>query len=255
MLHTEPTQRFSSRVDNYARFRPGYPAEIIELLKQQCGLTGASVIADIASGTGIFTRLLLENGNHVLGVEPNEKMRVAGEEYLASYPNFTSITGTAETTTLPDHSVDLTTCAQAAHWFDREKALNEFRRILKPDGYLVLIWNDRRIGATAFAHDYEQLLLKYGTDYAEVKRRDNASAEFFGSIPCKKRVLRNFQDLDYAGLEGRLLSSSYTPQSGHASYAPMKAALKHIFDTHHIGGRVRMEYDTKLYFGQLPPAG
>jgi len=255
MLNTEPAQRFSSRVDNYSRFRPTYPKEILEILKQQCGLTPASIIADIASGTGIFTRLLLEHGNHVFGIEPNAEMRQAGEEYLTNYPNFTSIAVAAEGTSLPDHSVDLITCAQAAHWFDRDKALCEFQRILKPGGYLVLIWNDRRIDATAFARDYEQLLLNYGTDYAEVKRRDNAATKFFGSLPCEKRILCNFQDLDYAGLEGRLLSSSYTPQSGHASYTPMKAELRNIFDTHQIGGRVRMEYDTKLYFGQLPPAG
>jgi ubiquinone/menaquinone biosynthesis C-methylase UbiE len=255
MLNTEPTQRFSSRADNYSRFRPAYPKEILEILKQQCGLTPASIIADIASGTGIFTGLLLENGNQVFGVEPNAEMRRAGEEYLANFSNFTSIAGTAEDASLSDHSVDLITCAQAAHWFDRDKALCEFQRILKPGGYLVLIWNDRRIDATAFARDYEKLLLNYGTDYAEVKRRDNASTEFFGSINHVKRVLRNFQDLNYEGLEGRLLSSSYTPQLGHASYAPMKAELRHIFDTHQIGGRVRMEYDTKLYFGQLLPAG
>ena len=255
MLNTEPTQRFSSRVENYARFRPSYPQEIIDVLKQECGLTQASVVADIASGTGIFTRLLLESGNRVIGVEPNAEMRRAEEEYLANYPKFKSIAGTAEATALEDHCVDLITCAQAAHWFDREKALREFQRILRPGGYLVLIWNDRRIDATVFARDYEQLLLKYGTDYAEVKRRDNASAEFFGPIHCEKRVLRNFQELEYAGLEGRLLSSSYTPQAGHQSHSAMLRKLRDLFEAHETGGRVRMEYDTKIYFGQLSPAG
>src|SRR5579864_3729802 len=141
MLKAEPTQRFSSRVENYVRFRPSYPPETIAVLRDECGLTADSTVADIASGTGIFTRLLLQNGNRVFGVEPNEKMRRAGEEYLAAYSNFTSIAGTAEATTLPRHSVDLITCAQAAHWFNREKALREFQRILKPAGYLVLIWN------------------------------------------------------------------------------------------------------------------
>src|SRR6184192_3848291 len=135
----DPTQRFSSRVENYVRYRPGYPPAVIDLLKNECALTPSAVIADVASGTGIFTRLLLENGNRVYGVEPNQAMRESGEASLASYRNFTSVHGTAEDTTLSDTSVDLVTAAQAAHWFDRDRALEEFRRVLKPAGYLVLI--------------------------------------------------------------------------------------------------------------------
>jgi ubiquinone/menaquinone biosynthesis C-methylase UbiE len=251
MLRIEPTQRFSSRVEHYVRCRPSYPRETMKVLQEQCGLTSGSVVADIASGTGIFTRLLLENGNRVYAVEPNTEMRRAGEEYLANYPNFTSVSGTAENTGLPEQSCDLITAAQAAHWFDREKALHEFHRILKPTGYLALLWNDRRVDASAFDRDYEQMLLQYGMDYAEVKRLDNASVQFFGTFKCEKRVLRNFQELDYAALEGRLLSSSYTPQPGHPSHAPMLAELRRIFDAHQSGGKVRMEYDTRLYFGQL----
>src|SRR5215470_13340205 len=196
MLGTTPTQRFSSRVGNYSRFRPSYPAEVLEILNQECALAPESVIADVGFGTGIFTRLLLENGNRVFGIEPNDAMRMAGEEYLAGYPKFTSIGGTAEYTTLPDTSVDLISAAQAAHWFDRDKAIAEFRRILKPGGYLFLLWNDRRTGASDFGRDYEELLLKHGTDYAEVKRRDAVSQEFFGGIKHKKRMLRNFQEFD-----------------------------------------------------------
>lgn len=251
MLEITPTQRFSSRVGNYSRFRPSYPAEIVGILRQECGLSPESVIADVASGTGIFTRLLLENGNRAFGVEPNDAMRKAGEEYLAAYPKFASVAGTAENTTLPDASVDLVTAAQAAHWFDRGKAITEFRRILKPEGYLVLLWNDRRTDASAFARDYESLLLEYGTDYAEVKRRDAASQEFFGEIKHEKRVLRNFQKFDYTALEGRLLSSSYTPPVGHPAHEPMLSELRRIFETYQRRGAVLMEYDTNLYFGQL----
>jgi len=251
MLEITPTQRFSSRVGNYSRFRPSYPAEIVGILRQECGLSPESVIADVASGTGIFTRLLLENGNRAFGVEPNDAMRKAGEEYLAAYPKFASVAGTAENTTLPDASVDLVTAAQAAHWFDRGKAITEFRRILKPEGYLVLLWNDRRTDASAFARDYESLLLEYGTDYAEVKRRDAASQEFFGEIKHEKRVLRNFQKFDYTALEGRLLSSSYTPPVGHPAHEPMLSELRRFFETYQRGGAVLMEYDTNLYFGQL----
>jgi ubiquinone/menaquinone biosynthesis C-methylase UbiE len=251
MLKFDPKERFSSRAENYARFRPTYPLEVVEVLKNECGLTSNSVIADIASGTGIFTRLLLENGIRVLGVEPNAEMRRAGEEYLANYPKFTSVTGTAENTGLPDQSVDLVTAAQAAHWFDREKALREIQRILKQGGYLALLWNDRRLDATAFDREYERMLVNYGTDYADVKRLDNETGKFFGTFKCELRVLQNFQDLDYAAFEGRLLSSSYAPQPGHPSHAPMLAELRRIFEACQTGGKVRMEYDTKLYFGQL----
>jgi SAM-dependent methyltransferase len=253
MLKAEPTKRFSSRVENYVRFRPSYPQQVIAVLRDQCGLKSESAVADIASGTGIFTRLLLENGNQVFGVEPNDDMRRAGEEYLAAYSNFTSVAGTAEATTLLSGSVDLITCAQAAHWFDRETALREFQRILKAAGVLVLIWNDRRVDGTGFAEDYERLAVKYGTDYSEVQRlgRVVEGDEFFTPFRCEKRVLPNHQDFDYAALEGRLLSSSYAPQPGEAACAPMLAELRRVFDAHQRGDRVRMEYDTNVYFGRI----
>ena len=251
MLKLEPTKRFSSRVENYARFRPSYPREAIQVLEVECGLTPTTVVADIASGTGLFTRLLLENGNPVFGVEPNPDMRRAGEEFLAEFPNFVSRDGTAEHTTLPDHSIDLITCAQAAHWFDRDQAIQEFERILKPGGYLVLLWNDRRIEGSVLGTDYERMVTQYGTDYAEVRRRDQASGDFFGPLPRGKRVLGNHQDLDFDALRGRLLSSSYVPHPGEPGHRPMLAELRRIFEIHQHAGHVRMEYDTKIYFGKL----
>lgn len=248
MLRASPTERFSSRVEHYVRFRPTYPKEVVGVLRNECGLRPEHLIADIASGTGLFTRLLLENGNRVLGVEPNADMRAAGEQYLAKFPNFSSVVGTAEATTLPDRSLDFVTAAQAAHWFDRDKALVEFHRILKPGGYLVLLWNDRLVETAGFNRDYEQLVLRYGTDYGEVKRRDAAASHFFGEIPCTKRVLANHQELDFEALQGRLVSSSYIPQPGEASYDPMITDLRRLFDRYQQNGRVRMQYDTKMYF-------
>src|ERR1700722_16381276 len=165
----DATARFSSRVEKYVRYRPSYPKGVVELLRKQCGLTSDSIVADVASGTGIFTRLLLENGNRVFGVEPNLEMRRAGEEYLAGYARFTSVEGTAEATTLPGRPVDIVTAAQAAHWFDRATARREFVRILKPGGWAVLLWNERQTDSTPFLRDYEKLLLTYGTDYQEVR--------------------------------------------------------------------------------------
>jgi ubiquinone/menaquinone biosynthesis C-methylase UbiE len=249
----DPTQRFSSRVDNYVRYRPGYPAVVLDLLKTMCGLTPDSVMADIGSGTGIFTRMLLQNGNRVFGVEPNTDMRMAAQKLLASFPRFTSVTGTAETTTLTDRGIDFITVAQAAHWFDRDRARREFVRILKPGGWTVLLWNERRTDSTPFLREYEQLLLTYGTDYQEV-RHERTTAEinaFFAPSEFQERKFSMSQEFDYAGLEGRLLSSSYTPRASDANYASMLRELRRIFGAHQARGRVSLEYDTRVYYGQL----
>ena len=253
MLKVDSKERFSSRVGDYARFRPAYPVEVIEALKQECGLRGDSVIADIASGTGIFTRLLLENGNRVFGVEPNAEMRKAGEEFLAAYPDFTSVNGTAEATTLPDHSVDLVTAAQAAHWFDLREARREFVRILKPGGWTVLLWNERSIDSTPFLREYEQLLLRYGTDYQNVRheRTIDEIETFFAPSPFQVRSFDYQQQFDYTALEGRLLSSSYTPQSDDVAYRPMLQELRKIFDSHRVDGRVAFGYESQVFYGQL----
>jgi SAM-dependent methyltransferase len=245
------TQRFSSRVDNYVRFRPSYPSQIIQSLERECGLTQDSIVTDIASGTGIFTRLLLEHGNHVFGVEPNADMRRAGESFLSNYPKFTSINGTAEVTTLNSRSVDFVTAAQAGHWFDPEKSRREFRRILKAGGWLVLVWNERLTDATPFLRDYEHLLSLFGTDYKEVRHEQANVAAFFGSSPFRQGAFELQQKFDYAGVEGRLMSSSYAPGREHPNYAPMLRELRRTFEAHQHNGQVVMEYVTRLYFGRL----
>jgi SAM-dependent methyltransferase len=227
MPASNATSRFSDRVENYVRYRPGYPAEVLRTLIAECGLTSSHVIADIASGTGIWTRAMLANGNPVFGVEPNAEMREAGEHLSAAFPNFTSIAGTAEATTLAYQCVDFVTAAQAAHWFDRERTRREFMRILKPNGWLVLLWNERLTDSTRFLRDYEQLLLTYGTDYEEVRheRTTEAVNEFFDPAPFRERVFEMRQEFDYAGVEGRLLSSSYAPGQGIRDTRPYLASF------------------------------
>ncbi len=247
------TSRFSDRVENYVRYRPGYPPEALQTLKDECGLTPDHTIADIASGTGIWTRMLLENGNLVFGVEPNAEMRAAGERILAAFPRFTSVTGTAEATTLTDHSLDFVTAAQAAHWFNLKPSRCEFVRILKPGGWLVLLWNERVTDTTKFLRDYEQLLLTYGTDYQDIRheRTTDEINNFFEPKPYQECVFDMRQEFDYAGIEGRLLSSSYAPGPEHPQHAPMLAELRRIFDANAVSGRATFEYKTRVYFGRL----
>lgn len=253
MPASDATSRFSDRVENYVRYRPGYPPEALHVLKSACGLTPGHVVADIASGTGIWTRMLLENGNKVFGVEPNPEMRRAGESQLAGFPRFASVAGTAEATTLAESSVDFVTAAQSAHWFDRVQARREFLRILKPEGWLVLLWNERLTNSTPFLGAYEHLLLRYGTDYQDVRQERTTGAvnEFFDPAPFQERVFEIRQEFDYAGLEGRLLSSSYAPGPEHSNHAPMLRDLRRIFETHASGGRVTFDYKTQVYFGRL----
>jgi ubiquinone/menaquinone biosynthesis C-methylase UbiE len=253
MPTSNATSRFSDRVENYVRYRPGYPAEVLPALARECGLTRKDKVADLASGTGIWTRTLLENGNEVYAIEPNQEMRQAAERLLAGFPNFTTVDGKAEATTLPDASVDFVTAAQAAHWFDRPRARREFVRILKPGGWLVLLWNEREVDTTPFLHDYEELLLTYGTDYVEVRheRTTDAVNEFFDPTAYGERVFAMRQEFDYEGLEGRLLSSSYAPGPGHPKHAPMLKELRRIFEEHSDSGRVAFDYKTRVYFGKL----
>lgn len=253
MPASNPTSRFSDRVENYVLYRPGYPAEVLQTLKTECNLSPDSVIADVASGTGIWTRMLLENGNPVFAVEPNPNMRSTGARLLAAYPQFTSVDGTAEATTLADRSIDFITAAQAAHWFHRASARREFIRILKPGGWMVLLWNERLTDSSEFLRKYEKLLLTYGTDYREVRheRTTESVNEFFDPAPYRERVFNMRQEFDYAGVEGRLLSSSYAPGSNHPQHARMLRELRHIFEQCAVANRVAFEYKTRLYFGHL----
>ena len=249
----DATKRFSNRVQNYLKYRPTYPAAIIPLLESECGLTPESVIADIGSGTGLLTELFLKKGNQVFGIEPNSEMRAAGESLLAKYPNFSSVPATAEATTLSDHSVDFVVAGQAFHWFNREMAREEFRRILKATGWVVLVWNGFRVESSPLTAAYQELVLRYGTDYQEVRRElVGRELESFYAPGCKTAHFQFQQIFDYVGLEGRLLSSSFAPEPHHPNYEAMLHDLRKIFDANEKNGQVVFDYETELYYGQLP---
>ncbi|MCA9013819.1 MAG: class I SAM-dependent methyltransferase [Planctomycetaceae bacterium] len=248
------TSRFSDRVENYIKYRPGYPAQVLEILKAECGLTPDALIADIGAGTGISTRLFLENQNTVYGVEPNTEMRQAAENSFKDNPHFHSVNATAEQTHLPGDLFDFVIAGQAFHWFDRETAKLEFKRILKPEGWVVLLWNERKVDTTPFLIAYENMLLEFATDYQEVNHTliSHADfAQFFAPYPLHTRTLPNSQTFDFEALKGRLLSSSYCPNIGQPGYEPIMSRLQEIFANHQTEGRVLFEYDTTLYYGHL----
>lgn len=249
----DPTTRFSDRVQYYIKYRPKYPKEILDFLKNELKLSIRHTIADIGSGTGFLSKMFLQNGNVVYGVEPNKEMREAAENLLRQYPNFKTIDGSAEFTDLDSRSVDFITAAQAFHWFNIDVARSEFRRILKPKGWVVLIWNERT-ESTPFLKNYENLLRTFAIDYEKVDHRkvDNkVLARFFGSNIYQSKQFKNEQQFDFGGLKGRLLSSSYAPMEVHPNYPPMIEELQKIFNAHQQNGKVVFEYDTKVYFGKL----
>jgi len=253
-MSTLSTKRFSSRVDAYLKYRPHYPDKVLSVLQKSTALSPADVIADVGSGTGFSAELFLANGNVVYGIEPNKEMREVGERYLAIHQNFRSVNATAEATTLPDHSVDYIIAGQAFHWFDFEKAYTEFKRILKPHGWLVIIWNDREADSTPFLIGYEKLLLEFGIDYNEINHRNIDSykvREFYAGNKVLEFEFENQQLFDYIATEGRLLSSSYVPSKDDMNYQPMLNRLKELFDVNAKNGQIEMRYKTLLYAGQL----
>jgi SAM-dependent methyltransferase len=247
------TERFSTRVEDYIKYRPGYPAAVLELLRVRCGLAATATVADIGSGTGILTELLLETGAQVFAVEPNKEMREAAERLLRDYGRFRSVNGTAEATTLPEASVDLITASQAFHWFDVPNARRELARVLKPLGWVVLIWNERPPEPGTFLEEYDRLLRRHAADYDRVTRMraDEAKIrEFFGRRP-HGAVFANQQVFDFAGLKGRLMSSSYAPEPGHPEHEPMIAGLRALFERHSRAGKVVFPYRTLVYYDRL----
>jgi ubiquinone/menaquinone biosynthesis C-methylase UbiE len=252
MISRTPEERFSDRVANYVRYRPTYPPAVLEMLRRETGWGPQSVVADVGSGTGISAELFLRGGCKVLGVEPNKEMREAAEGLLAAYANFRSVNGTAEATTLADHSVDFVTAAQAFHWFKPEPTRAEFSRILRPGGWVMLMWNERQLDTTPFLRAYEALLMKHGTDYAKV-RHENINAQalgtFFAGGDYVTHAFSNEQRFDCEGLAGRLLSSSYAPAAGQRGHEAMMAELREIFERHQEKGCVCFKYDTRVHIG------
>ena len=252
------TKRFSERVSYYVRSRPKYPAALMRFFQSELCISPADSVADIGSGTGFLTELFVRNGNSTFAVEPNQPMRAAAEEYLAEWPNFHSVDGTAEATTLPAASVSLVTAGQSAHWFSMDLAAKEFRRILKPGGHVALVWNERVLGDSVFMAEYETLVQKYAREDESPKDRrangrvDESVIRLFGSTGYQVRQFENPQMLDRQGMIDRLTSSSYMPLPAETDYAEMIKKAQDLFDKHQENQSVRIVHEARVYFGVLP---
>lgn len=254
MLKTDSKARFTTRVESYRKFRPGYPAAVVELLERECALSPDDTVADVAAGTGILTELFLVAGHPVMAVEPNAAMREACAALETTYPKLRSVEGSAEETRLADHSVALITVAQAMHWFDLERTRREFARVLKPGGWCAVIYNHRRMEGDAFHDGYERILREFGSDYTAVQGKHlgpEKIAAFFAPSQERTATFANHQGFTLEGLMGRVLSSSYMPQPGDTRYAEMESAVGELFTQNQRDGLVRMEYETAVSWGQL----
>ena len=250
----KPTERFSDRVEAYVRHRPSYPSEVLAAIREGLRVSPPAEVADVGAGTGIFSALLLAEGYRVTAVEPNEAMREAAARMLEGRLDFKAIHGTAESTGLPDASVDLVTAAQAFHWFDPVRARAELLRITRAPHPVALIWNSRSLDATPFLRAYDELLVRLSDDYTKVRNHnlgDAVFSAFYGPRGYERRVFASRQDFDREGFLGRALSSSYVPGASHPRHAETVRALGDLFDAHQENGAVAFLYDTEVFLGFL----
>jgi SAM-dependent methyltransferase len=243
---------FTGRVEEFAKYRPGYPEQIISLLENKIGFDPSKDIADLGCGTGKLSRVFLNNGNLVFGVEPNEEMRTMSEKLLSKFINFISVEGTAEVTALATNSVDVITVGQAFHYFDLKKAKKEFKRILRKDGDAVIVWNERSNNSQVMKA-VNKILLSLNQEHEEAEKNlvdKNLLKAFFGEEKVGTSTFPNYQMLDLAGLKGRIHSISYVPASGSENKRVMND-VKDVFEKFNNGGQVKIEYTTKVFWGKM----
>lgn len=266
----QPTMRFDGRAKQYSKFRPSYPAPLLDYLRETVGWDANYKIADIGAGTGIFTSLLLEQGYEVVAVEPNNDMRNELQQQLQPYSTtvhddkvsdeqepgqrLSVSAGSAEATGLANASVQGIVCAQSFHWFDAELARAEFKRVLVSQGKVVLLWNQRDIEASPFMEAYEALFMKYGEQYSKVKHKQISVENLTPFYGGKNPALASFryeQSFDKDGLIGRIASSSFSLTEQDARYEAFISDVDELFAKHEQHGEVTMKYRTDVYWGQL----
>jgi SAM-dependent methyltransferase len=252
----DPPGRFTGLAEVYAKCRPGYPVEAVEFIIGRCGLRDSSVLVDVGCGTGISSRLFAVQGLHVIGIEPNAEMRAVAEAVPPSEgrqgPTYRD--GRAEATGLAAGSADAVLAAQAFHWFDPVAALREFHRVLKPCGWVTLLWNERH-ESDPFTAEYRGVI-RTAPDAAAIEMPRSRAGESLLHNPlfrdAERAVFPNAQTLDEEGLLGRAFSASYAPREP-AQAAEFAAALRSVFARYERQGEVVLRYETAVYVGRRGP--
>lgn len=245
------TDRFSRKAEVYSKYRPSYPTKILEILGIEIGFTSDKIVADIGSGTGILSKIFLDNGNFVYGIEPNNQMRSFAEKNLACFRKFVSLNRLAERTGLPDSSVDLVTAGQALHWFDRDLARTEFARILKKKtGCVMIIYNERK-KKDATMDDYDSLVDRHAAKSETPDVDSEYLTNFFAHKDYKEFTVPNEQALDYDGLVGRATSASYLPSKGEPGFDVLEKDVTELFNRYAQNGKITLRYETIIFLGQI----
>lgn len=249
----EKTDQFTGKATAYTKGRPLYAQAALDFLKER-RITENARIADIGAGTGIFSKQLAANGATVYAVEPNEDMRLAAKEYLKDTPNTRCVDGSAENTTLPDHSVDFVSAAQAFHWFDKPLFRKECDRILVPDGKIVLIWNVEVFGGDFF-HDYGEILKRLTISDIPEEEKKNPYDTFFKQAEAfltgfKRYEFDNTLYMDEETFLFKSLSSSAAPKENDPRYSLLTQELKDLFVQYQNGGKLTYPNQTILYIGE-----
>ena len=240
--------RFADRAEVYHRYRSKFPPELLEFLRDRCGLDAHSVIADIGAGTGILAELFLANGNRTFAVEPNAEMLALCRGLCDIYPQLTCVQASAESTTLPDASVDIVAVGRALHWFDLPAAKREFQRVLIPGGWLAVMGNIWERETGAFATEYDAVVLKHARDLSQVKDRytilqPNGLQDFLAPAQMESVTLSKTRQLTLEELIGRTASISYAPIPGQPGYDAMCEELTALFDRHQQNSTVEIAED------------
>ncbi len=256
-MKIDSKERFSNRVNDYRKYRPDYPAGLIDVIKEICRLKYREY------GRGYRFR----HRNYDRAIAPAlpvgvccrteaKKCEMRQKEQFHNNPKFVSVNGSAEETTLSSTRIDLIISAQAFHWFDRSLSKREFKRILKPNGWVVLVWNTRVIDGDSFHIELEEFLRRETPEYGKIHHKNidrKTLCEFFSQKEIVSKTLPNHQILDWEGMKGRFLSASYIPAPGQPGHEFIVDGLKKIFLKHQSNGTVTLKYVTEMYASRFGP--